>query len=73
VELEPRLLTVAQVASALSLSTKSVYKLLAAQELRGTRILRDIRVPAAEVDALIERKLRESPAAQPLTVGQSAA
>jgi excisionase family DNA binding protein len=72
-ESEPRLLTVAQAAAALSLSPKSIYKLLAANEIRGTRILRDIRIPTAEIDRLVERKLEESPAVRPLAARQQTA
>ena len=59
-ESEPRLLTVPQAAESLGMSTKSVYKLLAAQELRGVRLLRVMRFPTAELDALIERRLAEA-------------
>jgi excisionase family DNA binding protein len=71
-EAEPRLLSVAQAASSLGISTKSVYKLLAAQELRGVRLLRDIRIPVADLDALVERRLQEAPARPQVAANQAA-
>jgi excisionase family DNA binding protein len=50
------MLTVRELARALSVSTATVYTLVQRGELRHVRVLNAIRVPASELAALLERR-----------------
>jgi excisionase family DNA binding protein len=50
-----RLLTIAEVAYALHIGKRSVWRLIAAGELESVRIGRSVRVPIEKLETLIER------------------
>jgi excisionase family DNA binding protein len=50
-----RLFKIQEVSSALSVSDKLIWKMVAAREIDVVRIGRSVRIPAESVDALIEQ------------------
>jgi excisionase family DNA binding protein len=52
----PKLLTVAQAAEALNVSTKTVYRAIAAGELPVSRLGRAIRIALSDLEAYVNRR-----------------
>jgi excisionase family DNA binding protein len=58
-ELEPRLARLETAGRMLGISESAVRRLIRQGELRAVKLTADLRVPVAEIDALIGRKLSE--------------
>jgi len=54
----PRLLTPAEVAAELRISSPTVYRLIATGELRAARVGGQLRIERADVEALLARRAR---------------
>ena len=64
-DMEPRLARLGTAGQMLGISESAVRRLISQGELRPVRIFSDLRIPVAEIDALIARKLGEEAQSQP--------
>jgi excisionase family DNA binding protein len=58
-DVEPRLARLGTAGQMLGISESAVRRLIQQGELRAVKLTADLRVPIAEIDALIARKLEE--------------
>jgi len=63
---EPRLARLGTAAQMLGISESAVRRLVRDGELRAVKVTADLRIPVAEIDHLIARKLEEAPGAAPI-------
>jgi excisionase family DNA binding protein len=59
-DVEPRLARLGTAGQMLGISESAVRRLIRQRELRAVKLTADLRVPIAEIDALITRKLVEN-------------
>jgi excisionase family DNA binding protein len=64
-DVEPRLARLGTAGQMLGISESAVRRLIRQGELRAVKLTADLRVPVAEIDALIARKLEEPRGHQP--------
>jgi excisionase family DNA binding protein len=58
-DMEPRLARLGTAGQMLGISESAVRRLIRQGELRAVKLTADLRIPIAEIDALISRKLEE--------------
>ena len=64
-EVEPRLARLGTAGQMLGISESAVRRLIRQGELRAIKLTADLRIPVAEIDALIARKLVERTSSRP--------
>jgi excisionase family DNA binding protein len=64
-EVEPRLARLGTAGQLLGISESAVRRLIRQGELRTVKLTADLRIPIAEIDRLIARKLEEKGNGQP--------
>jgi excisionase family DNA binding protein len=64
-DMEPRLARLGTAGQMLGISESAVRRLIRQGELRAVKLTADLRIPIAEIDALISRKLDERGGSQP--------
>ena len=72
-DVEPRLARLGTAGQMLGISESAVRRLIRQGELRAVKLTADLRIPIAEIDALIARKLGEQPQSQPSVDASSGA
>jgi excisionase family DNA binding protein len=64
-DVEPRLARLGTAGQMLGISESAVRRLIRQGELRAVKLTADLRIPIAEIDALIGRKLEDRGGSQP--------